>query len=104
MYHLQQDCPGRPRQPAGPRYPGFREGRGWAREWPCPRVSRLDRMMSSCPIVLSHVHVFTSFCDLGKCQACAALKVDVLAVNKRAERIQRFAGKEVGLGSLQITL
>jgi hypothetical protein len=61
-------------------------------------------MVSKCPSFLSHVHVFTSFCDLGKCQACAALEVDVLAVDKRAERIQRLASKEVGLGSLQITL
>jgi len=60
-------------------------------------------MISKCPVLLSYVHVFTSFCNLGKCQACAALKVDVLAVNKRAERIQRFASEEVGLGSLQIT-
>jgi hypothetical protein len=60
-------------------------------------------MMSRCPAFLSHVRIFTSFCNLGKCQACAALKVDVLAVNKRAERIQRLASKEVGLGSLQVT-
>jgi hypothetical protein len=58
-------------------------------------------MMSSCSVFLSRVDIFTSFCDLGECQACAALKVDVLAVNKRAERIQRLASEEVGLGSLR---
>lgn len=59
--------------------------------------------MSKCSVFQLHIHIFTSFCDLGKCQACAALKVDVLAVNKRAERIQRLASEEVGLGSLRAT-
>jgi len=60
--------------------------------------------MSRCPVPLLHVHVFTSFCDLSKCQACAALEVDVLAVDKRTERIQRLASEEVGLGSLRVAL
>lgn len=42
----------------------------------------------------------TSFCNLGKCQACASLQIDVLRVYKGAERIKRFAREEVGLGTL----
>lgn len=51
--------------------------------------------------MLSYPTQRTSFRDLSKRQAGTTLKVDVLAVDEGAERIQRLARKEVGLGSLQ---
>ncbi len=43
----------------------------------------------------------TSLCDLGKCQACAPLEVDVIGIHKSAQCSERLAGKEIGLGTLR---
>ena len=42
----------------------------------------------------------TSFGDLGKGQAGAALQVDVLRIDKSAQGVEGLASEEVGLGSL----
>ena len=42
----------------------------------------------------------TSFCNLGKREACASLKVDIIGVNKCAECSKRLATEEVCFGSL----
>ena len=49
-------------------------------------------------------HDHTSFCDFGKGQTSAPLEIDVLAVYQRAQRGKRFAGEEVGLGSLSTSI
>jgi len=42
----------------------------------------------------------TSFCYLGKCKACAPLKVDVLGVDEGTEGVEWFTREEVGFRSL----
>lgn len=44
----------------------------------------------------------TSFGNLGKCQACTALEIDILREHKRAQGSKGLAGEEVGLASLMM--
>ena len=68
------------------------------------RVSSFDLpsiFLSAIPSASSSQwHNHTSFCNFGKGQTGAPLEIDILAVYQRAQRSKRFAGEEVGLGSL----
>jgi hypothetical protein len=51
------------------------------------------------PSLLSHIH--TAFCDLGECQAGAALEVDVLGKHQGAEGAEGLPREEVGFAALR---
>lgn len=46
----------------------------------------------------------TSFCNFRERQTRASLQIDIIGIDEGAQRAERFAGKEVRLGSLYPTV